>query len=78
MNGESVFSIRNPWFMASVGFTASVAVVSAVIGFVVLPSLQPEAGLAGVWNAICSAAGSIRTAPAEPVVPTSFLTSTSL
>ena len=75
MNGERLFSLRNPWFTTSVGIAASVAVVSAVVGFVVLPTLQPGAGLTGIWNVICSAAGSIRPVPAEPVVPTAIMTS---
>ncbi len=75
MNGERLFSIRNPWFVASAGVTASVVVVSAVMGFVVLPSLQPGAGLTGMWDAICRAAGSIRTSPAEPGTPAGFVTS---
>ena len=74
MIGERLFSIRNPWFTASVGITASVAVVSAVMGFVVLPSLQPGMGLEGAWDAICRAAGSIRSAPVEAVAPASSLT----
>ena len=75
MSGERLYSIRNPWFTASVGFTAAIAVVSVVVGFVVLPSLQPGAGLGGVWGAICSAAGVTRTVPATAVIPAAFRSS---
>ncbi|MBN3817457.1 cytochrome c4 [Paraburkholderia sp. Se-20369] len=60
MSDERLFSWRNPWFRASVGATLGVALVAALIGFVWLPSVQPDAQFRGVWNAICSAAGTPR------------------
>lgn len=57
MNDERLFSLRNRWFTVSVGLTAGVAVVSILIGFVWLPSVQTDASFTGIWNAICSAAG---------------------
>ncbi len=57
MNNERLFSLGNPWFRISVGTTIIVAVVSALIGFVWLPSAQKDAPFQGIWNAICSAAG---------------------
>jgi cytochrome c553 len=57
MNEAPLFSLRNPWFRVGVGTTVGVFVVSAVIGFVWLPSAQRDAQFQGVWNAICSAAG---------------------
>ncbi|WP_431825145.1 c-type cytochrome [Burkholderia sp. F1] len=57
MSDERLFSLRNPWFRVSVGAVIGVALVSAAIGFVWLPSAQPDAQFRGVWNAICSAAG---------------------
>ncbi|KAG8153609.1 c-type cytochrome [Burkholderia catarinensis] len=57
MSEERLFSLRNPWFRASVGGTLGVALVSALIGFVWLPSVQRDPQFQGVWNAICSAAG---------------------
>ncbi|MFP6559070.1 cytochrome c [Paraburkholderia sp. B3] len=57
MNEERLFSWRNPWFRASVGGTAAVFVFSVAVGFVWLPSAQPDAQFQGIWNAICSAAG---------------------
>ncbi|MBN3846780.1 MULTISPECIES: c-type cytochrome [Burkholderiaceae] len=57
MSDERLFSLRNPWFAASVGVTAVVFVFSVVVGFVWLPSVQRDAQFQGLWNAICSAAG---------------------
>ncbi len=61
MSDERLFSLKNPWFTASVGATLGVALVSALIGFVWLPSVQRDAPFQGIWNAICSAAGVPRT-----------------
>lgn len=70
-----VLSFRNPWFTTSVAATAAVALVAAAFGFVWLPSLQANARVQGVWNAICSAAGVLRPAPAaEPVVQAAYPT----
>jgi cytochrome c553 len=72
---ERVFSIRNRWFVSSVGLTLLIAVFSAFVGFVWLPSVQPDASFQGLWNAICSAAGVPRTwlasTPAKPTAITS-------
>ena len=57
MNDERLFSLRNRWFTVSVGLTAGVAIVSILIGFIWLPSVQTDAQFTGIWNAICSAAG---------------------
>jgi len=57
MNNERLFSLRNRWFTVSVGLTAGVAIVSILIGFIWLPSVQTDAPFTGIWNAICSAAG---------------------
>ncbi|WP_248322421.1 cytochrome c [Caballeronia sp. Sq4a] len=57
MSDERLFTLRNRWFATSVFATVGVAVVSALIGFVWLPSAQRDASFTGVWNAICSAAG---------------------
>lgn len=58
-----VFSFRNPWFRASVAITAALVLVAAALGLVGLPMLQADARFAGVWDAICSAAGVIRSRP---------------
>ena len=68
MNGEKLFSLRNRWFTGSVALTAGIAVLAALVGFVWLPSLQPGGRLQGVWDAICSAAGLVRQAPAAAAV----------
>ena len=57
MSNERLFSLRNRWFSISVGLTAGVAIVSILIGFIWLPSVQTDAQFTGIWNAICSAAG---------------------
>lgn len=57
MSDERLFSFRNRWFTVSVGLTAGVAIVSILIGFIWLPSVQTDAPFSGIWNAICSAAG---------------------
>jgi cytochrome c553 len=41
----------------SVGITAALVVLTALGGFIVLPYAQPELKFAGLWDAICSAAG---------------------
>ena len=72
MTTERLFSLRNPWFTVSVGATVAIAAAAALIGFVWLPSVQTDAQFAGIWNAICSAAGvpqkwSISTPPTSPM-----------
>jgi cytochrome c553 len=58
-----IASLHNPWFTASVGITAAIAVVAAAVGFVWLPLQHPGERFKGVWDAICSAAGLVRNAP---------------
>ncbi|GLU34343.1 c-type cytochrome [Trinickia caryophylli] len=57
MSTERLFSVRNRWFTVSVGLTLGVAAAAILIGFVWLPSAQKDPQFAGIWNAICSAAG---------------------
>lgn len=57
MSEERVFSLRNPWFVASVGGTLLVAVISIFVGFVWLPSVHRDFTANGLWAEICSAAG---------------------
>ena len=59
------FPIRS----VGVGITAGLVVVAAAAGFVILPMLQGDARLQGVWDAICTAAGVIRPEPAGAIVP---------
>ncbi len=63
MSRDRIASFRNPWFTASVGITAAIAIVAAVVGFVWLPLQHPGERFKGVWDAICSAAGLVRNAP---------------
>src|SRR5262249_46568878 len=60
---DGIASFRNPWFTASVGITAAITLVAAVVGFVWLPLQHPGERFKGVWDAICSAAGLVRNAP---------------
>jgi cytochrome c553 len=64
---ERIFSFRNPWFLASVGGVAALAVIAALIGFIWLPSAQNDRSVNSLWDAICGAAGVPRAwFPARP------------
>ena len=65
MSREPIASLRNPWFTGSVGITAAIAIVAAVVGFVWLPLAQPDERFHGLWDAICSAAGFVRSPPSS-------------
>ena len=47
----------NPWFRWSVGSLIALALVSMLVGFVVLPSVHQDFTAQGLWAAICRAAG---------------------
>ena len=77
MNDDSLFSFGNPWFRAGIGATIVAFVVSALIGFVWLPSAKSDSYFQGVWNAICSAAGVPRQwHPVESAIAPGYKTST--
>ncbi len=77
MSAEPIFSLRNRWFTTSVAVTGGIALAAALVGFIWLPMLQTSARFGGLWDAICSAAGVRRTAPAaEPVVQAGYRTTT--
>jgi cytochrome c553 len=57
MSEERVFSFRNRWFTASVGYTLAIAIVAILIGFIWLPSQHPDFTRGGLWATICRAAG---------------------
>ena len=57
MNGERPLSGRNPWMAGAVGVTAGLAVAFFLVGFLILPYTEAGANFAGIWDAICSAAG---------------------
>jgi hypothetical protein len=75
MSDQPLFSFRNPWFSASVGITAAIAVLAALVGLIWLPLLQPDLKLTGIWDAICSAAGVPRPSPREASREPDFKTS---
>jgi len=71
MSGDRIVSLHNPWFTASVGITAAIAIIAAVAGFAWLPLQQQGERFDGIWDAICSAAGLVRNAPsASQIVDT--------
>jgi cytochrome c553 len=57
MSEERVASLRNRWFTRSIAITAAIAVIGFLVGFLWIPLAQPGERFAGVWDAICSAAG---------------------
>ena len=75
MTRERIAPVRNPWFTASVGITAAIALAAAFVGFIWLPLQHPSAQFKGVWDAICSAAGLVRnTSSSEQIVRPRYLT----
>ena len=75
MNEQPLFSLRNPWFSASVGVTAAIAVLAAFAGLIWLPLAQPDLKLSGIWDAICSAAGVPRASSQTDSIQPDFKTS---
>ena len=57
MSAERLFTFRNPWFAASVGLAGAMVLLSLIAGFVMLPYATTALPFAGLWDAICSAAG---------------------
>jgi cytochrome c553 len=76
MSTERLVSLRNPWFVVSVGATLALLIFAALVGFIWLPSAQKDAQFQGVWQAICSAAGVPRAWYAGVPVQSSVQTST--
>jgi cytochrome c553 len=76
MSTEKLFSLRNRWFTGAVGLTVVIAAASVAVGFVLLPSLQTEAGFSGVWDEICTAAGLVRAPRAAATVVKADFTTT--
>jgi cytochrome c553 len=75
MSDEPLYSLRNPWFSASVGVTAVIAVLAALAGLIWLPLAQPNLKLSGIWDAICSAAGVPRATTQAASIQPDFKTS---
>lgn len=70
MNGEALFSLRNRWFVISAGLTVALVILLALGGFVLLPYAQSDLKFAGIWDAICSAAGVPKERSSEaPITP---------
>jgi cytochrome c553 len=69
MNGERLFSGRYAWVVGAVGTTAGLAIAFLVVGFLILPYNEAGANFAGIWDAICSAAGVPRTSAAAKSEP---------
>jgi cytochrome c553 len=63
MSARELFTFRNPYFLVGVGLAAGLFVLTAIGGFIVLPYAQPQLEFAGLWDAICSAAGRPQRAP---------------
>lgn len=57
MSARELFTFRNPYFSIGVGVAAGLFVLTAIGGFIVLPYAQAHLEFAGLWDAICSAAG---------------------
>ena len=57
MSARVLFSFRNPHVRISVAITLGLLLLTALAGFIVLPYAQPRLEFAGLWDAICSAAG---------------------
>jgi cytochrome c553 len=68
VRGNSIF--RDRWAIRCIALTAVLFVAIAFIGLVLLPLLQPNVKAAGLWDAICSAAGIARKPTSTtPVAP---------
>jgi cytochrome c553 len=75
MSAERVFSRKDPWFTVSVGLTAAIALVAAIVGFVWLPYAQPNFRPSSLWDAICGAAGVPRARSDAVPISADFITS---
>ena len=70
MSQEAPLSLKDPWVVRSVAAVAAVFVGAAILGFVVLPLVEPNAQASSLWDAICSAAGVARAPTSEkPIEP---------
>ena len=63
MSARELFTFRNAYFSAAVGVAAAVFVLTVLVGFILLPALQPHLDFANLWDAFCSAAGLPQRAP---------------
>jgi cytochrome c553 len=75
MSTDRLFTWKNPWFAASVGVVGAMAVLSLIMGFVVLPYATTSSQLTSLWDAICSAAGVPRATVVSEAAKPDFTTS---
>jgi len=57
MREHGMYAWRNPWFRWSLLSLIALTVLSMLVGFVWLPSVQPDFSAQGLWSRICRAAG---------------------
>jgi len=57
MSTERLFSLKNPWTVAAISSVAAMLVISVLVGFIWVPYTQGGGTVAGLWDAICRAAG---------------------
>ncbi|WP_256353904.1 MULTISPECIES: cytochrome c [unclassified Variovorax] len=57
MQQPGLYAWSNPWFRRSVLGLGALAVVTLLVGFVWLPSVQADFSAKGIWDSICRAAG---------------------
>lgn len=57
MREHGMYSWSNPWLRWSLSALVALTVVSILVGFVWLPSVQSDFSAQGLWNSICRAAG---------------------
>ena len=57
MDDDRLYTWGNPWFRWSVVSLVVLTVLSFLVGFVVLPSVQGDYRAGGFWASICRAAG---------------------
>jgi len=57
MREHGIYSWRNPWFRWSLVSLILLTVLSMLVGFVWLPSVQADFSAQGLWVSICRAAG---------------------
>jgi cytochrome c553 len=76
MSEERLFTLRNPWFAASVGIAGASVLLALIAGFVLLPYATTTTPFASLWDAICSAAGVPRTTVMSESPKPAVITST--
>ena len=72
MSTEQTPSRDKNWSRASIGLTVVLVLLTAIIGLILLPSLQTNVSYSSLWDAICSAAGVLRPSASQPPVEPTF------